>query len=66
MSLLPYQALVSTIYEKIQKKKKLNIKSKLPDESQSVSGIQDYFEYMINMREKLTDNPPIQRDANQI
>ena len=31
----------------------------LPDESYSVSDIQDYFEYIIKKHETIADNPPL-------
>ena len=36
-----------------------NDKFELPDESYSVSDIQDYFKYFIKKHEAVTDNPPI-------
>ena len=38
----------------------------LPDESYSVSDIQDYFEYTIKTYETIADNPPIQTYVNKI
>ena len=32
----------------------------LPDESYSVSEIQDYFEYILKKHETIADNPPVQ------
>ena len=32
----------------------------LPDGSYSISGIQDYFEFIIKKHETLTENPPVQ------
>ena len=38
----------------------------LPDGSYSVSDIQDYFEYIINKHETMTNNPPIRIYVNKI
>ena len=38
----------------------------LPDGSYSISGIQDYFEFIIKKYETLTENPPIQIYPNNI
>ena len=38
----------------------------LPNGSYSVSDIQDYFEYIINKHETITDNPPVQIYVNKI
>ena len=38
----------------------------LPDGSYSVSDIQDYFEYIIEKRETIADNPPVQIYVNKI
>ena len=38
----------------------------LPDESYSVSDIQDYFEYSIKKHETIADNPPVQIYVNKI
>ena len=38
----------------------------LPDESYSVSDIQDYFEYIIKKHETIADNPPVQISVNKI
>ena len=38
----------------------------LPDDSYSISGIQDYFEFIIKKHETLTENLPIQTYANRI
>ena len=38
----------------------------LPDGSYSVSGIQDYFEYIIKKRETIADNSPVQIYVNGI
>ena len=38
----------------------------LPDESYSVSDIQDYFEYIIKKHEIIADNPPLQIYVNKI
>ena len=38
----------------------------LPDGSYSISDIQDYFEFIINKHETLTENPPIQIYPNKI
>ena len=38
----------------------------LPDESYSVSDIQDYFEYIIKKHETIADNPPVQIYMNGI
>ena len=38
----------------------------LPDGSYTIDDIQDYFEFIIKKHETLTDNPPVQINANQI
>ena len=38
----------------------------LPDESYSVSDIQDYFEYITKKHETIADNPPVQIYVNKI
>ena len=38
----------------------------LPDDSYSISDIQDYFEYIIKKHKALTENPPIQIYINKI
>ena len=38
----------------------------LPDGSQSISDIQDYFEFVIKKHESLTENPPVQIYPNKI
>ena len=38
----------------------------LPDESYSVSDIQDYFEYIIKKYETVTDNPQVRIYVNEI
>ena len=38
----------------------------LPDGSQSISDIQDYFEFVIKKHESLTENPPVQIYQNKI
>ena len=38
----------------------------LPDGSQSISDIQDYFELVIKKHESLTENPPVQIYPNKI
>ena len=38
----------------------------LPDGSQSVGDIQDYFEFIIKKHETLTENPPMQIYPNKI
>ena len=38
----------------------------LPDGSNSISNIQDYFEYIIKKHEILTENPPAQIYVNRI
>ena len=38
----------------------------LPDGFYSISGIQDYFEFIIKKHETLTENPPIQNYPNKI
>ena len=38
----------------------------LPDGSDSVSNIQDYFEYIIKKHETIEDNPPVQIYGNKI
>ena len=43
-----------------------NDKFNLPDESYSVSNIQDYFEYIIKKHETIVDNPPVQIYVNKI
>ena len=64
---LLYQVLASTMHEK-NKKVNNNFKIsgqsrynkfELPDESYSVSDIQDYFEYIIIYNETVINNPPI-------
>ena len=37
----------------------------LPDESYSISDIQDYFEYIVKKHETTTDNPPVQIYTNK-
>ena len=65
-----YQTLAFTIHEKKIKRSYKNNKFKisapawneefeLPDESYSVSDIQDYFEDIIKKHEEVTDNPSI-------
>ena len=65
-NVLHYQILVSTIHGEIPKhhRETVNLKSQLQygikielsDGSYSVSGIQDYFEYIIKKHETVTDN----------
>ena len=43
-----------------------NEKFELPDWSQSVSDIQDFFEYIINKHKTFTDNPPVRIYVNKI
>ena len=43
-----------------------NDKYDLPDESYSISDIQDYFEYIIKKHETIADNPPVQIYVNKI
>ena len=43
-----------------------NDKFDLPDQSYSVSDIQDYFEYIIKKHETIADNPPVQIYVNTI
>ena len=43
-----------------------NDKLELPDESYSVSDIQDNFEYFVKKHEAVTDNPPIRVYVNKI
>ena len=43
-----------------------NHKFNLPDGSYSISGIQNYFEYIIKKHETIADNPPIQFYTNTI
>ena len=43
-----------------------NGKFELPDALYSISGIQHYFEYIINKFEQLTDNPPIRKYVHKI
>ena len=38
----------------------------LPDGSDSISDIQDYFEFIIKKHETLAENPPIQTYSNKI
>ena len=38
----------------------------LPDGSYSIADIQDYFEFIIQKHENLTENPPVQIDSNKI
>ena len=38
----------------------------LPDVSDSIEDIQDYFEFIIKKHETLTENPPIQIYPNKI
>ena len=38
----------------------------LPDASYSISDIQDYFEFIIEKHENLTENPPVQIYPNKI
>ena len=38
----------------------------LPDESYSISEIQDYFEYIIKKHESIANNPPVQIYVNKI
>ena len=38
----------------------------MPDESYSVSDIQDYFEHIIKKHETVADNPPVQIYVNKI
>ena len=38
----------------------------LPDGSYSIADIQDYFEFIINKHETLTENPPVQIYPNKI
>ena len=38
----------------------------LPDGSYSISGIQNYFEYIIKKHETIADNPPTQFYTNTI
>ena len=43
-----------------------NEEFELPDDSYSVSDIQDYFEYIIKKHETVTDNPPIKVQVTKI
>ena len=43
-----------------------NEKFELPNGSYSVSGIQDYFEYLLKKHEKMTVNPPVRIYINKI
>ena len=43
-----------------------NGKFELPDGSNSVSDIQDYFEYILKKHEKYTDNPSIRIYVNKV
>ena len=43
-----------------------NEKFELPDGSYSVSGIPDYFEYLLKKHDKMTVNPPIRIYINKI
>ena len=56
--MLLYQILAHTIHGKTKK-------FELPDGSDSVSGIQEYFEYIIKKYEAATDNPPIRIYVNK-
>ena len=38
----------------------------LPDDSNSINHIQDYFEFIIKKHESLTENPPVQVYPNKI
>ena len=38
----------------------------LPDGSYSIADIQDYFEFLINKHETLTENPPVKIYVNKI
>ena len=38
----------------------------LPDRSYSVSGVQNYLQYIIKKREAIADNPPVQIYSNKI
>ena len=38
----------------------------LPDDSNSINDIQDYFEFIIKKHESLTENPPVQVYPNKI
>ena len=38
----------------------------MPDGSYSISGIQDYFEFIIKKHERLAENPPVQIYPNKI
>ena len=42
-----------------------NEKFELPNGSYSVSGIQDYFEYLLKKHEKMTVNPPVRIYINK-
>ena len=44
----------------------MNDEFNLPDDSCSISDIQDYFEFIIKKHETLTENPPIQIYPNKI
>ena len=68
INILLYQTLAFEIHGKIYKKSYKNDKLKissltwneefaLPDESDSVSDIQDYFEYILKKPGEKTDNP---------
>ena len=43
-----------------------NDKLDLPDESYSVSDIQDYFEYILKKHETVANNPPVKIYVNKI
>ena len=43
-----------------------NRKLELPNGSNYLSDIQDYFEYIIKKDKTLTDNPPLKRYVNEI
>ena len=43
-----------------------NDKFDLPDESYSVSDIQDYFEYILKKHETVANNPPVKIYVNKI
>ena len=60
-NMLGYQILALIYMEKCKKNhiRVWNLKFELPDESYSVSDIQDYFKYILKNHEKVTDNPSI-------
>ena len=65
------QSLAFTMHGKIQKSRTKiinegNEEFQLPDESYSVSDIQNYFEYILKKHETVTNNPSIMIYVNKI